>query len=80
MFCQIRVHLVVDGCEHDLLFPVDHPVDPRLCASGGGARWTPSCGCLRRISEGRLRGLVERELHRNLEESLRRGFVLVVVR
>ena len=81
MTCQVKVHLNVGGCIHDdILIAVDRPVDPRLCAQswGGGSAWAPSCGCLEKVRN--LRGLVLRQLATNLQESIRQGYVLIVVR
>ena len=80
MSCQVKVHLVVDGCEHDLLVPIQRKTDPRLCAAAGagGGGFAPACGCLDRVPS--LRGLIEKQLSTNLEECIRLGRVVIRVK
>ncbi len=74
-----KVKLIGRSCDHDLCVPLTRAVPPELrCVvsqpagygGGGGA----TCGC--RVPDC-LPNVVERELRDNLQESKRRGFVII---
>lgn len=76
---RCKVKLIGRVCDHDLCVPISRAVPPELrCAElqtpgyggGGGA----TCGC--RVPD-HLSDAVERELRDNLQESKRRGYVLI---
>lgn len=76
---RCKVKLIGRSCDHDLCVPLTRAVPPELrCVDadpagyggGGGA----TCGC--RVPE-HLPEVVERELRGNLQDSRRRGYVLV---
>lgn len=76
---RCKVKLIGRVCDHELCVPISRAVSPELrCVDtqpagyggGGGA----SCEC--RVPD-HLSDVVERELRDNLQESKRRGFVLV---
>lgn len=76
---RCKVKLIGRSCDHDLCVPLTRAVPLELrCADferagyggGGGA----TCGC--RVPD-HLASLAERELRDNLQESRRRGFVII---
>lgn len=76
---RCKVKLIGRSCDHDLCVPISRGVPPELRCSdgqppgyGGGSGAT--CGC--RVPD-HLADVVERELRDNLQESKRRGYVLV---
>lgn len=76
---RCKVKLIGRSCDHDLCVTLGRSVPPELrCAEGQATGYGygggSSCGC--RVPE-RLSDVVERELRDNLQESKRRGFVLV---
>lgn len=76
---RCKVKLIGRSCDHDLCVQLMRAVPPELrCGDsqpagygGGGA----TCGC--RTPE-HLVDIVERELRGNLQESRRRGFVIIL--
>jgi hypothetical protein len=76
---RCRVKLVGRACEHDLCVTLQRGVPPDLrCEDSAPRGYGPgggsSCGC--RTPEG-FDELIARELRDNLQESRRRGFVLI---
>ena len=76
---RCRVKLVSRSCDHDLCVTLTRGVPPELrCEDSAPAGYGPgggsACGC--HVPEG-LSTLAERELRDNLQESRRRGYVLV---
>ncbi len=76
---RCKVKLIGHSCDHDLCVLITRAVPPELrCAEsqpagygrGGGAM----CGC--RVPD-HLPDVIERELRDNLQESRRRGFVII---
>lgn len=76
---RCKVKLVGRSCQHDLCVPLKRAVPPTLrCddsepagyGGGGGA----TCGC--RLPQ-HLPEAVDHELRGNLQESVRRGYVLI---
>lgn len=76
---RCKVKLIGRSCDHDLCVPLTRAVPPELrCVdsqpSGYGGGGGATCGC--RVPD-HLSDVVERELRDNLQESRRRGFVIV---
>jgi hypothetical protein len=76
---RCHVKLVGRGCEHDLCVTLTRGVPEELrceeaAPAGYGSGGSSSCGC--HVPAG-LEDLVARQLRDNLQESRRRGFVLI---
>jgi hypothetical protein len=76
---RCKVKLIGRSCDHDLCVPLTRAVPPELrCVdsqpSGYGGGGGAICGC--RVPD-HLSDVVERELRDNLQESRRRGFVII---
>lgn len=76
---RCKVKLVGHSCDHNLCVPLTRGVPPELrCPdaqpAGYGGGGSVICGC--RVPD-HLADVVERELRDNVQESRRRGFVLI---
>lgn len=76
---RCKVKLVGRACNHDLCVSISRGVPPELRCSDGqpsgyGGGGGATCGC--QVPE-HFKDLVERELRYSLQESRRRGFVII---